>query len=135
MNYITIIITVMVLFVLITEFILEILNAKSENTLSGGFVSAGIGLVLSSFPSTLDNLMNLFGKSLGEQWSTETVNIWSLIIGIMFIALGIFLLFYIKDRIFILNMFGLFAQFEISEEQNIRDLKLSDFKIIQLVMN
>lgn len=135
MNYITIIITVMVLFVLVTEFILEILNAKSENTLSGGFVSAGIGLVLSSFPSTLDNLMNLFGKSLGEQWSAETVNIWSLIIGIMFIALGIFLLFYIKDRIFILNMFGLFAQFEISEEQNIRDLKLSDFKVKEQIID
>lgn len=115
--YNVIVIAVVILFVLITEFVLEIFNVKSENTLSGGFVSAGTGLVLSSFPSTLDNLMNLFGKLLGEQWATEAVSIWSLLTGIMFIALGIFFTFYIKDRVFVLNMVGLFAQFEISEKQ------------------
>lgn len=125
----------MILFVLIGEFISKFLNVNSENTLSGGFISAGMGLVSSSFPSTLDNLMNLFGRSLGEQWSTEAVNIWSLIIGIMFIVLGVFLLFYIKDRIFILNMFGLFSQFEISEEQNVRDLKLNDFKVKEIIID
>lgn len=135
MNYNVIVIAVVILFVLITEFVLEILNVKSENTLSGGFVSAGTGLVLSSFPSTLDNLMNLFGKSLGEQWATEAVSIWSLLTGIMFIALGIFFTFYIKDRVFVLNMVGLFAQFEISEKQNIRDLKLNDFKVKELVID
>lgn len=135
MNYITVIIAVMMLFVVIAECILAILNVKSENTLSGGFISAGIGLVSSSFPSTLDNLMNLFGKSLEEQWATEAVNIWSLVTGIMLIAVGIFFLFYIKDRIFVLNMFGVFAQFEISEEQNIRDLKLSDFKVKEQIID
>lgn len=68
MNYITMVIVIMILFILITEFILKILNVKSENTLSGGFVSAGIGLVLPSFPSTLDNLMNLIGKSFSKMF-------------------------------------------------------------------
>lgn len=135
MNYITFVIATMIIVVVITEFILNIMSSKSENSLSGALMSAGITLILSAYPSTLDNLMNLFGISLGEQWATEAVNVWNLFTGVILISLGIFAYFHIRDRVFILNMFGLYSQIEISDKKCIKDLKLSDFKVKEIIID
>lgn len=135
MNYLSIVAVALIVVVIVTEFILNIVDSNAESGLSGGLISAGITLIVSSFPSTLDSLINLFGFSLAGELSEQKVNNWSIGVGFVLVAIGIWCLFYIRDRIYVLNIFGLFIQPEVSEEQNIKNLKLVDFKVKEIIID
>lgn len=54
---------------------------------------------------------------------------WSLIAGFVLLGVGILILVFIRDRFYVLNMFGLYSKREIGDKQNVKQLKLNDYKI------
>lgn len=135
MNYYFIVLAVIIVLIIIFEFINGLLNSQNDNSLSTGMISAGLGLVVTAFPGVIDTLVAFMGLTLtGEMQASET-NIISIICGVILMIAGCISSLVMKDRIFVLNMLGLFSQFEISDVKNIKDLKLVDFKVKEIVID
>ena len=136
MNYNIVVVTAIIIVVLITEFLINIINSKSESSTSGAMIATGITLIVTAFPSIIDSLVNLLGFALGTDVITSNgVNGVSIVCGGLLIVFGFIYEKNIRDRIFVLNMFGIYSQFEISEKKNISDLKLSDFKLKEITVD
>ena len=136
MNYNIVVVTAIIIVVLITEFLINIINSKSESSTSGAMIATGITLIVTAFPSIIDSLVNLLGFALGTDVITSNgVNGVSIVCGGLLIVFGFIYEKNIRDRIFVLNMFGIYSQFEISEKKNITDLKLSDFKLKEITVD
>lgn len=111
------------------------LNSKDSSTdISSTLITTGISLIISAFPGISDIIMSLIASSFSILITLED-NYVAIVCGFIFIALGLILRKDIKDRVFILNMFGIFVQKEISDVQNIKDLKLADFKVKEVIID
>lgn len=111
-----------------------IMKANSATDLSANMITMGITLVGSAFPGTKETILAFIGSALQMETSLETDYV-AIACGLLLIIIGIYYRRNIKDRIFILNMFGVFAQHEISDAQNIKDLKLADFKVKEVLLD
>lgn len=109
-------------------------KSNSETNISATMVSAGITLLLSAFPGTKETVLSFIGAIADKDISYETDYV-MLICGILLIAFGILYERNIRDRVYILNMFGIPVQKEISDDDNIKDLKLADFKVKEVIID
>ena len=71
MNYNIVVVTAIIIVVLITEFLINIINSKSESSTSGAMIATGITLIVTAFPSIIDSLVNLLGFALGTDVITS----------------------------------------------------------------
>lgn len=135
MNYYFIVLAVIILLIIIFEFVNGLLNSQNDGSLSTGMISAGLGLVVTAFPGVIDTLVAFMGITLTGEMQASENNIISIICGVILMIAGCISSLVMKDRIFVLNMLGLFSQFEISDIKNIKDLKLADFKVKEIVID
>lgn len=131
MNYYFILtITLVIVFILITFLILKLVNATKEQTTGGVLIGAGLALIPSSFPTFSDKLFSLGEKVLINTTvsNTSDTNYISLLCGFVLILLGLYYNKNIRDRFFVLNILSKDKKL-ISDTQNVKDLKISDFKL------
>ena len=128
-------IIIVIALVLISEVVNGLLGPKNGNQLTVAMIMGGFGLIITAFPGVLDCLVNLLQISISGEVTNSNSNIIQIICGFILIAFGFASYYVLKDRIFVLNMFGLYVQPEISEEKNIKDLKLSDFKVKEAIID
>ncbi|MDA8227413.1 MAG: SAVED domain-containing protein [Desulfitobacterium hafniense] len=102
--------------------------------MSDTIITAGVSLVVSAFPGIKEIVTSIIASLFKVAVSVEDDYV-AIACGFLLIILGLFLRKDIKDRIFVLNMFGLFSQKEISDVQNINDLKLVDFKVKEVIID
>lgn len=97
-------------------------------------ITYGITLVMSAFPGTKEVLLEFLGTVMDKK-ITYGPDYIAIFCGIVLIVLGILYRKNIKDRIFVLNMFGIPVQKEISTEDTIKDLKLADYKVKEIIID
>ena len=127
MNYTLIVFGVMVLISFLVAFIVNLISP--DNSLGSGIIAAGIELIVGSFPAIVDDFMRLLSFQITGIQASDDVNIWSLVTGFVLLLVGILILLFIRDRFYVLNMFGLYSQREVGDKQNVKQLKLNDYKI------
>ncbi len=129
-----ILILMLIVFALVTIF--DYIAGRKEQSISDSLISAGITIILSTVSGCTELIILLVIEHLGYSLNVESPNyIVCYITGVLLIVLGIVLKFSFKNRTFILNMFGMFCQKEISNPKAISDLKLSEHKIIEHVVD
>lgn len=117
----------MVLIFFIVDMIAKIVSP--DNSLGAGIIAAGMELIVGAFPALIDNVLGLLSFQITGKQASDDVNIWSLVTGFVLLVVGILVLLFIRDRFYVLNMFGLYSQREIGDKQNVKQLKLNDYKI------
>ena len=127
MNYTWIVLVGMILVLFVVEFIAKL--KSPDSSLGAGIIAAGIELIVGSFPALIDDVFGLLSFQITGIQSTDDVNIWSLATGFVLLGVGILILVFIRDRFYVLNIFGLYSQREIGDKQNVKELKLNDYKI------
>ena len=100
-----------------------------DNSLGAGIIAAGMELIVGAFPALIDNVLGLLSFQITGKQASDDVNVWSLVTGFVLLVVGILVLLFIRDRFYVLNMFGLYSQREIGDKQNVKQLKLNDYKI------
>lgn len=114
--------SIIVILVFICGFIFAIKHfsqQQREEALSDILITTGIELIITSFGTFDDKLLAFLSNS-----QTQT-NYVQLVIGILLLAVGIIFYFYIKNRLYILNINGYFDK---RIEQHHNDLNLSSFE-------
>lgn len=106
----------------------KILNTDKEQNISNLFISTGVGLIISSFATTSDKIIDILNHLIGSSNLVSSNNYVSMICGFILIAIGIYYKKNIKDRFFVLNFFSKDKRV-ISDISTVKDLKLSDFKL------
>ncbi len=110
---------------------------KEKDTLtdiSATMITSGIGLIISAFPGTKEMIIGIFAKMFKVNCEISTDYV-AIMCGFLLIILGFVYRKSVRDRIFVLNMFGMFSQLEISDNENIKDLKLSDIKVKETIID
>lgn len=128
------IIGIVLLFVLFVFIVVYEIFKKSSTELSTTMMLSGVGLVTAAFPGFKEIILSICAKIFEIKVSVED-NYMSIACGSLLIFFGWFLRKDIKERIFVLNMLGLYSQKEISDAQNIKDLKLVDFKVKEVIID
>ncbi|MBU5336580.1 SAVED domain-containing protein [Intestinibacter bartlettii] len=130
MGVFIVIIIVWIILNLIFKFI-----GEKETNIAKKISGLGISIIGCTIPGISDSIIEIVAKLFNvETQGISNVYIWWIFGGIL-IIIGIILNRDIKDRVFILNMFGIFSQLEISDVQNIHDLKISDFKVKEIIID
>lgn len=111
-----------------------LIKSNPETDLSATLITSGITLILSAFPGTKESFMSFVGVMFEKEVIYDADYV-AIICGFLLIIIGGLYRHNIKDRIHILNMFGIPVQKEISDEQNIKELKLADFKVKELIID
>lgn len=125
-NIITI--AIVILFIIIGLILSKIINSDKEQSISNLFISTGVGLIVSSFATTSDKVIDVINHLIGSNSSNANDNYVSIICGFLLILIGIYYKKNIRDRFHILNFFSKDKKV-ISDINVISDLKLSDFKL------
>lgn len=109
--------------------------AKDSSTdVSALMITTGVSLISSAFPGIKEIIASAIATCFGIQINVETEYV-AIVCGFALILIGLFYQHSIKDRIFILNMLGIFAQPEISEKNHIKELKLADYKVKENIID
>lgn len=108
MNYILIVLVGMVLIFFIVDMIAKIVSP--DNSLGAGIIAAGMELIVGAFPALIDNVLGLLSFQITGKQASDDVNVWSLVTGFVLLVVGILVLLFIRDRFYVLNMFGLYSQ-------------------------
>ncbi len=117
-------------------FILTIFSDKKENSISNAMIAAGIVLVTSCVPGLNELLIELISGLLEVEISgNEGSYLFRVVTGLVLLLLGILLHFMLKERVYILNMYGIAAQKDIDDPKAIKDLKLAEFKIKEQIID
>jgi len=117
-------------------FILTIFSDKKENSISNTMIAAGIALVTSCVPGLNELLIELISGLLKVKISgNEGSYLFRVVTGLVLLLLGILLHFMLKERVYILNMYGIAAQKDIDDPKAIKDLKLAEFKIKEQIID
>lgn len=77
-------------------------------------------LIVGAFPALIDNVLGLLSFQITGKQASDDVNVWSLVTGFVLLVVGILVLLFIRDRFYVLNMFGLYSQREIGDKQNVK---------------
>lgn len=123
-----------VLIIAVVLLVRRVFKKDPATDTSTSLITAGLSLVVSSFPGLKELVLSGILSHFGVIISTETDAL-SIICGVVLIGLGLWLRRDVKDRIFVLNMYGLYAQRDISDAQAIKDLNLADFKVKELILD
>lgn len=96
--------------------------------------TSGIGLIVSAFPGVKEVIAAIIASFVYVKVSLETETL-AIIAGFLLIGLGFVYKRNIMDRIYILNMYGMFSQLDISDIQHVKELNLSDFKVKESIID
>jgi len=77
-------------------------------------ITTGVSLISSAFPGIKEIIASAIATCFGIQINVETEYV-AIVCGFALILIGLFYQHSIKDRIFILNMLGIFAQPEMQQ--------------------
>lgn len=112
----------------------HLISNDSSNNPSAMMITAGLSLIASAFPGTKEILGAILASCFEVTVEVGTDYV-AIVCGFMLIVLGFFYQVSIKERIFVLNMLGMFSQIEISDAKNIKDLSLADFKVKETIID
>lgn len=110
-----VVITIVTLLVLVFVVVWNLLNNKKENGFASVLLTTGIGLIVGSFGTFIDKIIQIISivKSSNSAQDTMKIsaqmsapNILELIVGCVLTGFGVFFLVYIKKKIYILNING-----------------------------
>lgn len=119
---------------IVAFFISKVVRKDSETKISTYMITSGIMLIAGAFPGTKEIIIGMFAKLLKIDMKTETDYV-MIVCGFVLIGFGYYYERNIRDRIHILNMLGIPVQKEISDENNIKDLKLDDYKVKEFIID
>lgn len=106
----------------------KIFNTEKEQNISSILISTGVALIISSFATTSDKIIDIVNHLIGSSDLVSSNNYVSMICGFILISIGIYCKKNIKDRFFVLNFLSKDKRV-ISEISTVKELKLSDFKL------
>ena len=130
------VITIALIAVALICYIVSSCLHKEENTISYILIAAGVTLILSGVPTFEELLLGIVANLLNFKLVAAEGEYWVRIIaGLALIVLGIALVFKIKKRIYVLNMYGIAAKKNIDDPKSAKDLKLAEYKIKEQVVN
>lgn len=109
-------------------------KSSAETDTSSMMITSGVSLIVSAFPGTKEMIIS-FVSSIMEKEVSYSTDYAAILCGFILIVGGVVFRHNIKDKIYVLNMFGIRVQNEISDEQNIKDLKLADFKVKEIIID
>lgn len=111
-----------------------LIKSNPETDMSTTMITAGISLIVAAFPGTKEMLLSFIAGMADKNVTYETDSA-MIICGMVLILFGFWYKKNIRDRIYILNMFGIPVQKEISDELNVKELKLADFKVKEIIVD
>lgn len=130
-----IVVLVFIIAACIIVFLLKRTLSKDSSTdLSALMITTGVSLICSAFQSIKEFVASFMLSRFGIQIKIETEYA-AIVCGFLLIVFGLFYGYSIKERIFVLNMLGIFAQPEISEKSHIKELKLADYKVKESIID
>ncbi len=112
----------------------QFINQNKEQGVAAVLVTTGISLIVGSFGSVWDKIIQIISILKNSQTTKESIqitkemseaNILQLIVGVVLLAVGIYFWHYVKNKIFILNINGYYDKR--IEGQN-KDLGLGTFE-------
>ena len=109
-------------------------KSSSETDISTTMITTGISLIVAAFPGTKEIILSFIAEMADKNVTYET-DYAMIICGMVLIAFGFLYKKNIRDRIYILNMFGIPVQKEISDESNVKELNLADFKVKEIIID
>lgn len=134
MLYGIVILVCSIILCLIILSIKHFVSKDSSTDSSTALITTGTSLIVSAFPGTKEIIISILASIFKEDIKVEN-DYAAIVCGFILIALGFYVRRDIKDRVFVLNMFGLFSQKEISDIHNIKALKLADFKVKEIIID
>lgn len=106
------------------------------HSISNTLFLSGITLIMSGIPEKLSTFLEIIASLLGIKLSAAEGNYtFRVIIGFILIILGIFLNLTLKEKIYVLNMYGIAVQKDIDEINALKDLKLAEYKIKEQIID
>ena len=133
MSYTIVILIILGSVIVITQGIAAI-RGRRETNIADSIIETGIILSASTVPSLNDTLAITVADYLGTAVPKSSNSILYLISGFLFIILGIVLRKNLKDKVFVLNMYGLVKR-DISDRKAVKDLKLADYKLKEQIID
>lgn len=134
-NYVVLIAVIIVIVCIVVLIIKKgFTKSNSETDISTTMITAGISLIITAFPGTKEMLLSFIAGMANKEVTYETDSI-MIICGIALIVFGFLYKKNIRDRVYILNMFGIPVQKEISDDSNVKELKLADFKVKEIIID
>lgn len=115
---------------------LSLLLGKEEHSISLALISAGLTLITSCVPEFPEMMLVFTASKQGVSIPDSEGEYWlRSIVGLILIALGIVLNVKMKERVYILNMYGTATQKDIDEVRAIKELHLSEYKIKEQIID
>lgn len=133
MLYIIILAAIVVICLLVLV-IKKCIKKDPATDISAIMMTSGAGLIAGAFPGTKEAILAIFASFVEIKVSLETDYL-AIASGLVLIALGFLYMKTIKDRTYVLNMYGVFSQLDISDIQHIEELNLTDFKVKENIID
>jgi len=132
--YIVLIITIIILCIIALVIKKCLKKSNTETDISTIMITTGISLIVAAFPGTKEAVMSFVAEMVGKEVTYKTDPV-MIICGIVLIIFGFLYKKNIRDRIYILNMLGIPVQKEITDDSNVKELKLADFKVREVLID
>ena len=130
-----VIIIVAIVFICLIALVLKKKFVKDPATdVATVMLTSGVGLVFSAFSGIKETVIAILASFVNVTISLETDYL-AIIAGFLLIGLGFAYIWNIKDRTYVLNMYGMFSQLDISDSQHIEELNLTDFKVKENIID
>jgi len=135
MTYNGFVLIIFALFAVLT-YLLSIFIGKEEDSIPNTLFSSGITLIMSCIPETSDTIMEIIAKLMNISLGEDEGEYWfKAVIGLILIILGIVLNLALKQRVYVLNMYGIATQKDIDESKALKELKLVEYKVKEQVID
>lgn len=135
MKYYIVLITTIIILCIIALVIKKCLKkSNTETDISTMMITTGISLIVAAFPGTKEAVISFVAEMVGKEVTYKTDPV-MIICGIVLIIFGFLYKKNIRDRIYILNMLGIPVQKEITDDSNVKELKLADFKVREVLID
>lgn len=130
-----IVVAVAIIIICVFVFVIKhLINKDSSTDVSVLMITAGVSLIVSAFPGIKEILVAIVASLFNIKIEIATDNT-AIVCGFALVGIGIYYVYLNKERIFVLNMFGVFTQPEISEVSHIKELNLADFKVKESIID
>lgn len=133
MQYIIIIVAIVVI-CLIALKVKRVFVKNPATEVATIMITSGVSLVVSAFPGIREAVTAVIASIANIKVSLKTDPL-AITAGFFLIGLGFVYNRNIKDRTYVLNMYGMFSQLDISDIQHIEELNLTDFKVKESVID
>lgn len=109
-------------------------SKDSTTDMATFMMSSGVGLIVNAFSRSKEVVVAIIASFANIKVSLETEPL-AIVAGFLLIASGVIYKRTIKDRTYILNMYGMYSQLDISDIQHVEELNLTDFKVKESIID